>query len=196
MPQDSGVRSKSSFGKALLWAGLVAVLLFAPFDWNGCGFFRRGATELVHFGFTFAWFVIFFALRLKWRFLLLVVTLPVLLYFFGLRGVPEENAGPEAAVVGGLRQIQAGVETYRREHQQQHPESLASMPISAFAQKFYTYEYVPRRDATGRIVGYLVRATPKRRDCDFPSSFAIADDGKVFYTLEPRAAATTDKILE
>ena len=31
---------------------------------------------------------------------------------------------------------------------------------------------------------------------DFYVSFTIADDGKVFYTYEPRAATTADRILQ
>jgi hypothetical protein len=68
--------------------------------------------EFAHFGYVFAWMVIFFALRMRWRLLLLVVTVPLVLLFFGLHGIPEENAGPEAAAVAGLRQMQSRLQTY------------------------------------------------------------------------------------
>lgn len=193
---DSYIRSKLSWTKVVSWAVLAAVLVFLPFDWNGCGFFRHGAREVLHFGYAFAWLVIFLALRTRWRLLLLVVTIPPVFLFFGLHGIAEENAGPEAAAVSGLRQIQTSVEAYRREHQQEFPESLPSTPLPAYQQKFYKYEYVPSRDTTRKLVGYVVQATPTRRDCDFYISFTIADDGKVFYTFEPRAATTADKVLE
>jgi len=93
--QDSYVRSKLSWSRVVLWASLVAVILFVPADRNGCGFFRYGAMEFAHFGYALAWMVIFFALRTRWRLLLLVVTVPVVLFFFGFHGIPEENAGPE-----------------------------------------------------------------------------------------------------
>jgi hypothetical protein len=194
--RDSYVRSKLSWSRIVLWGSLVTVLLFVPEDRNGCGFFRYGAMEFAHFGYVFAWMVIFFALRMRWRLLLLAVTVPVVLLYFGLHGIAEENAGPEAAAVAGLRQIQSSLQTYRSEHQQWFPESLPSVSLLPLAQKFYKYEYVPSRSAGGELVGYVVRATPRRRDCDFYWSFTITDDGKVFYTYEPRAATTRDKILE
>lgn len=194
--RDSYVRSKLSRSRVVLWALLVTVILFVPADRNGCGIFRYGAMEFAHFGYVFAWMVIFFALRMRWRLLLLVVTVPVVLLFFGLHGIPEENAGPEAAAVAGLRQIQSSLQTYRSEHQQEFPASLPSASLSPFAQRFYKYEYVPSRDSSGAIVGYVVQATPKRRDCDFYVSFTITEDRKVFYTYQPRAATTADKILE
>ena len=180
----------------MLWGSLVTVLLFVPEDRNGCGFFRYGAMEFAHFGYVFAWMVIFFALRMRWRLLLLAVTVPVVLAYFGLHGIAEENAGPEAAAVAGLRQIQGSIQTYRSEYQQRFPESLPSTSLSPLAQKFYKYKYVPSRNAGGELVGYVVQATPRRRDCDFYWSFTITDDGKVFYTYEPRAATASDKILE
>ena len=72
-----------------LWAGLFAVVLFTPLDWSGCGFFRHGAAELLHFFYVFSWLVVFFALRLRWRLLLLIVTTPLVFYFLGLHGVWE-----------------------------------------------------------------------------------------------------------
>lgn len=71
------------------------------------GFFRYGAMEFAHFGFAFSWMVIFFALRMRWRLPLLVVTVPLVLLFFALHGIPEENAGPEAAAVAGLGRFKA-----------------------------------------------------------------------------------------
>jgi hypothetical protein len=190
------LRSRLRWSRVFLWAGLFAVVLFTPLDWSGCGSFRHGAVELLHFVYVFSWFVIFFALRWRWRLLILVVTVPVVLVFFGLHGVPDENAGPEAAAVAGLRQIQNSLQTYRSEHQQDFPASLASVRLLPYAQKFYKYEYVPSRDKSGEIVGYVVQAMPRRRDCDFYLSFTIADDGRVFYTYQPRAATKADKILE
>jgi hypothetical protein len=192
--RDSYGRSKLSWSRVVLWASLVAVILFVPADRNGCGFFRYGAMEFAHFGYALAWMVIFFVLRTRWRLLLLVVTVPVVLFFFGLHGIPEENAGPEAAAVAGLREIQSNLQTYRSEHQQ-FPASLPSARLSAYSQKFYKYEYVPSHGTSGEM-GYVVQATPRRRDCDFYVSFTITDDGKVFYTYQPRAATTADKILE
>lgn len=193
---DSYLRSRLTFAGIVVWAVLISVLLFIPSDWRGCGYLRHGAREFLYFGYVFAWSVIFFALRLRWRLVLLAVTAPVLFLYFGLHGVAEENAGPEAGAVEELKRMQSGLQTYWSEHQEEYPESLPSMTFSPYAHKFYKYEYVPGRDASGRIVGYFVQATPVRRDCYFPLSFTIVEDGKVFYTYEPRAATPRDRILE
>jgi hypothetical protein len=190
------LRSRLRWSRVVLWAGLFAVVLFTPIDWNGCGFFRHGAVEFLHFVYVFSWFVVFFALRLRWRLLLLIVTAPLVFYSLGLNGTGEDNAAPEAATVGALRQFQSSLDAYRNEHQQQgYPELLPTIGVSPYA-KFYIFKYVPARDADRRVASYLVQATPRRRECGFYMSFTIADDGKVFYTLEPRAATTADKNLE
>jgi hypothetical protein len=195
--RDPYIRSKMSWTRVLVWAALFTVVLFTPIDWSGCGFFRHGAVEFLDFVYVFSWFVIFFALRLRWRLLLLIVTAPLVFYSLGLHGVAEENAAPEAATVGALRQFQSSLDAYHSEHQQEgYPESLPAVTLSHYAAKFYVFEYVPGRDTDGKIVSYLLQATPRRRDCYFYLSFTIADDGKVFYTFEPRAATTADKMLE
>src|SRR5882672_9891722 len=158
--QNSYVRSRLTWARVMLLAGLVAVVLFTPIDWRGCGYFRRGAMEFLHFVYVFAWLVIFFASRMRWRFLLVLVTVPLILY---VPGIPEESSGPEAAAVGALRQFRSSLDAYHIEHRQQgYPESLPSMTLSRHAQKFYKFEYVPARDANGKTIGYLVRATPRR----------------------------------
>jgi hypothetical protein len=194
--RGSYVRSNLSWGRIVLLALLVAVILFVAEDRKGCGFFRYGAMEFAHFSGALAWMVIFFAVRLRWRLLVLAVTVPAALFYFGLHGIAEENAGREAAAVAELRRIHDGVQAYRSEHHGEFPASLQAAGLSAYSQKFYRYEYASRRDKSGEIVGYFIQATPKRRDCDFYLSFTITDDSKVFYTHQPRAATSGDKILE
>src|SRR5580704_739966 len=189
-------RSGLRWSRVGLWAGLFAVALFTPIDWSGCGYFRHGAVELLHFVYVLLWFVIFFALRLKWRLLLLVVTAPLVFFSLGLHGIAEENAAPEAATVEALRGFQSSLNAHGNEHQQQgYPESPPTMTLSPYAEKFYFFRYVPTRDAGGAIVGYVIQATPKRRECDFSVSFTITDDRKVFYTYQQRAAMAGDKTL-
>ena len=66
-----------SWARVLVWAALFTAVLFTPLDWSGCGFFRHGAVEFLYFFYVFSWFVVFFALRLRWRLLLLIVTAPL-----------------------------------------------------------------------------------------------------------------------
>jgi len=123
-PQDSSIRSTFSWTRVVLWAGLVAAVLFVPSDWSGCGFYRHGVREFLHFAYVFGWLLIFFWLRMKWRLLLLCFTIPFLLTFYGLNGIQEENAGPEAVAVSELKQIRIEFQDYRHEQQQEaYPES-------------------------------------------------------------------------
>jgi hypothetical protein len=118
-PSNFLVRSRLSWPKAIVWAAMVDAILFVPIEWRGCGFFRYGAMELLHFGYVFGWLVTFFVLRMRWRLVLLAVTVPPLLVFFCLHGIAEENAGPEAAAVASLRQIRSSLEAHRSQHEQQ-----------------------------------------------------------------------------
>ena len=82
--------------------------------------------------------MVFFALRWRWRLLLLIVTTPLVFYFLGLHGVSEENAAPEAAAVGALRQFRSSLGAYRSEQKQEgYPESLPLVTLSPYAVKFY-----------------------------------------------------------
>ena len=86
--------------------------------------------------------------------------------------------------------------SWAEHHQQEYPDTLPSMNLSAYAQKYYRFEYIPRRSASGEIVSYIIQATPARRDCEFHKGFTITDEGRVFWTLEPRAATLSDMRYE
>ena len=188
------VRSKLSWTKVIAWAALFASLLFAILNWHGCWLFRNKPQDIVVFVYPFAWLVLFFAVRTRWRLVLLLVTIPALVvYANGRWGLVEMNSGAESAAFQALHQMQSSISASRAEHQQQaYPDTLPSMNLSPYAQKYYRFEYVPRRSASGKIVGYIIQATPARRDCEFHRSFTITEEGRVFWTLEPRAATLSD----
>jgi hypothetical protein len=151
----------------------------------------------VVFLYSFGWLVLFLAVRTKWRILLLVVTIPAIILHFGLNGTPEMNASAESGAVEALRQMQSSLHAHHDQRDQQgYPDALPTVKLShPAAQKYYRFEYVPSRSADRKIVSYLIQATPARRDCDFPRSFTITDDGRVFWTVEPRAATPSDTFL-
>jgi hypothetical protein len=135
---------------------------------------------------------------MRWRLLLLLVSIPALVFVANGRwGLVEMNAGAESAAFQALRQMQSSLSASRAElHQQEYPDTLPSMNLSPYAQKYYRFEYIPRRSANGKIVSYIIQATPARRDCDFHRSFTITDDGRVFWTLEQRAATVSDILYQ
>jgi len=197
-PSNIRVRSEMGWTKVTAWAALVTSFLFAVLNWHGCWLFRNEPQNLVVFFYPFAWLVLFFAVRTRWRSVLLLVTIPALvLVANGRWGLSEMNSGAESAAFQALHQMQSSLSASRAEHhQQEYPDALPSMNLSPYAQKYYRFEYLPRRSATGKVVGYIIQATPTRRDCEFHRSFTITDEGRVFWTLEPRAATLSDMSYE
>jgi hypothetical protein len=187
-----------SWTKVTTWAALSTSLLFAILNWRGCWLFRNDPQNLVVFLYPFAWLVLLFAVRTKWRLVLLLVTIPALvLYANGRWGLPEMNSGAESAAFQALHHMQSSLSAYRAEHhQQEYPDTLPSMNLTPYAQKYYRFEYIPRRSASGEPTGYIIQATPARRDCEFHRSFTITDEGRVFWTLKPRAATLSDMRYE
>jgi hypothetical protein len=153
---------------------------------------------MVVFFYPFAWLVLFFAVRTRWRLVLLLVTIPALvLHANGRWGLMEMNSGAESAAFRALRQMQSSLSASRAEHhRQEYPEALRPINLPPYAQKYYRFEYIPTRSASGEIIGYLIQATPARRDCEFHRSFTITEEGRVFWTLEPRAATLSDMSTE
>ncbi len=188
------VRSQMGWTKVTAWAALTTSLLFAILNWYGCWLYRNEPQNLAVFFYPFAWLVLIFAVRTRWRLVLLLVTIPALVvYANGRWGLVEMNSGAESAAFQALHQMQSSISASRAEHQQQnYPDTLPLMNLSLYAQKYYRFEYIPRRSASGEIVGYIIQATPARRDCEFHRSFTITDEGRVFWTLEPRAATLSD----
>jgi hypothetical protein len=198
-PPNTLVRSQMGWMKVAAWAALTTSLLFAILNWHGCWLFRNEPQNLAVFFYPFVWLVLFFAARTRWRLVLLLITIPALVvYANGRWGLVEMNSGAESAAFQALHQMQSSISASGAEHQQQdYPHTLPSMNLSPYAQKYYRFEYIPRRSASGEIVGYIIQATPARRDCEFHRSFTITDEGpRVFWTLEPRAATLSDMYYE
>jgi hypothetical protein len=191
----SVIRSRISWPQAMVWSALATPVLFAIVNWKGCWLFRHDFRDLLDFVFVFAWLAVFFAIRTRLRFVLLFATFLVILTNTRF-GIVEMNAAAESSCVQALHQMQSSLGAYRVDHQLQgYPDAMPHVKLSSTAEKFYRFEYVPNRSVSGASVKYLIQATPARRDCDFHRSFTITDDGRVFWTLEPRAAMLSDAIL-
>jgi Tfp pilus assembly protein PilE len=171
-------------------------MLFGFLNWHGCWLFMYGAEGLVVFAYPFAWLLIFLVLRKRWRFVLVALTLLAAPAFSTRFGIVEQFAGFESTAVAALQQLQSSVETYRRENgQEEYPETLSTVKLTDRARKYYQFVYVPSRSADRKVLHYVIQATPARRECEFHRSFTIAEDGKVYWTLEPRAATLSDMLV-
>ncbi len=175
MPR-TGLRSDMSWTKAIVWAALVTSVLFAAVNRHGCWLYRNQLRDLLVFFCPFAWLVLFLAVRMRVRLVLLLIAVLAVVFLLGTGfwGISEMNAGAEAAAFQALHQMQSSLNAYRAEHQlRQYPGVMPSVSLTSSAQKYYLFEYFPRRSASGEIVGYIIQATPARRDCDFYRSFTI-----------------------
>ena len=150
---------------------------------------------MILFVHVFIWLVAFFALAIIWRTVLLIATLIVLVPLVGLRGVGESNAAPESAAVHALHEINSTLQRPNGEKPEMYPDILPMVALSPLARKFCRFEYVPRRSADGMIHSYFIEAIPAHQGCGLQRSFTITSDNKVFWTLEPRAATTSDTLL-
>src|SRR5713226_8235389 len=113
------VRSEMGWMKATAWAALVTLLLFAVLNWHGCWLFRNERRDLVIFFYPFAWLVLFFAVRTRWRLVLLLVTIPLLVWVGNGRwGLSAMNSGAESAAFQALHQMQSSLNTSRAERHQ------------------------------------------------------------------------------
>jgi hypothetical protein len=191
---NTPLRSHLGWAKVIAGAALTTSLLFAILNWRGCWLFRNEPQNLPVFLYPFAWLVLLFAIRTRWRLVLLTVTIPALaVYANGRWGLSEMNSRAESAALQALHQIHSRISASTAEHRQKaYPDTLPLMNLSPYAQKYYRFEYIPTRSANGEVVGYIIQATPARRDCEFHRSLTISDQGRVFWTLEPRAATLSD----
>jgi Tfp pilus assembly protein PilE len=190
------IRSGVSWPRAFAWSALLTAILFAFLNWHGCWLFMYGAEGLVVFAYPFTWLLIFFVLRTRWRFVLAALTLLAAPAFSTRFGMVEQFAGFESTAVTALQQLQSKLEAYRSENRkEEYPETLPTVKLTDRARKYYRFAYVPSRSADGKVLHYVIQATPARRDCEFHRSFTIAEDGKVYWTLEPRAATLSDMLV-
>jgi Tfp pilus assembly protein PilE len=193
---ENPIRSGVSWPSAFTWSALLTVMLFGFLNWHGCWLFMYGAEGLVVFAYPFAWLLIFLVIRTRWRFVLAALTLLAAPAFSTRFGIVEQFAGFESTAVTALQQLRSSLETYRSEHKkEEYPETLPTVNLTDRAQKYYRFAYVPSRSADEKVLHYVIQATPARRDCEFHRSFTIAEDGRVYWTLEPRAATRSDMLV-
>ena len=187
------IRSGMSWPRAVAWSLLVTALLFGFLNWRGCWLFMYGAEGLVVFAYPFSWLLICLVLRTRWRIVFVALTLLAAPAFSTRFGIVEQFAGFESTAVTALQQLQSSLETYRSENgQDEYPATLPNVKLTDRARKYYRFAYVPSRSTDGKVLHYVIQATPARRECEFHRSFTIAENGKVYWTLEPRAATLSD----
>jgi hypothetical protein len=183
------------WGIAFATSMVICLLYLAYLDRDGCWFYWRGVKGLIALVFPFLWLTLLFGLRLRWRIVLLAATLMGVLLLPHVDG--PRFAAQESSAVATLRQWHATLESFKvSQPKKSYPQALPERPSFYDFAEAYRFDYTPSVSADGTIQGYVIAATPRRRSCGCARSFTITNEGRLYYTLEERAATTLDPLLQ
>lgn len=192
--------------KALFWAALwstvlTTIIVFAIEANNRCFLIVNGASWVWMIA-TLIWFWLLLFLFFdsnRSRLILMGCYVLVLLAMPNVDRFPV-GAG-EATVVMHLRALALAIESYRKEHSLEgYPPNLPKISSSNYAaepEKLYKIDFTTSQSKPGGPTdGFLIQATPVWRDCGYVRSFAVADDGRIHFTMEMRPAAKADAVIQ
>jgi hypothetical protein len=188
--------AKRWFWAATLSAG-ICLLCFSYLNRDGCWLVLRGLRiALSLFFLPWLWLLLLLGFKTKGRMILIAFTIVGALALFRTTVDSSYIGVAESSAIHRLFQMQAALETYKVEHKEQgYPQNLPNLTSSYPVEKAYRFVYAPSRSPDGTITSYLIQATPLCRPCGCPRSFTITSGGKVYYTLEERAATISDNLL-
>ena len=188
--------AKRWFWAATLSAG-ICLLCFSYLNRDGCWLVLRGLRiALSLFFLPWLWLLLLLGFKTKGRMILIAVTIVGALSLFWTTVDTSYIAMAESSAVHRLLQMQAALEIYKVEHKEQgYPQNLPNLTSSYPVEKAYRFVYVASRLPDGTITSYLIQATSLCRPCGCTRSFTITSDGKVYFTVEERAATISDNLL-
>jgi hypothetical protein len=189
--------------KALFWAAfwstvLTTFIILAIEAHNKCFVLVNsrnrilGAEVLIWF-----WLFLFFLSESNRRRLILLVATVLLLMLQGnVDRFPQ--VGGESEALWHLRGLADALQSYRRVHPSEgYPQCLPKLSSTEKTQMLYKVDFTTSRSKPeGPIDGFFIQATTYQRDCGFLRSFAIGDNGQMYYTFEMRAATKADPKIQ
>ena len=179
-----GVAAAAGAGVCVLWSGYL--------NRDGCWLYLRGARGLTAFLFPWLWLLLLFGFKAGGKFVLVALTLIGLLFWPHIDSVAF--AAAESSAVATLRQMHSALESSKTKSS--YPRTLPTIDFLYPPRRTYRFEYVPSVSTNGTVHAYIIKVTPLRRSCGCTRSFTIGDDGRLFYTLEERAATVSDPLLQ
>lgn len=192
LPDSS--RSGKRWGLAAVASAGVCVLWFAYLNWDGCWFYWNRARGLAGFALLWLWLLLLFGLKMKGRFVFVAFTLLVLCFS---QVESSHVAAAESSAVATLREYRSALESYAvRQQPPSYPRTLPDIVSLYPLRRAYRFEYAPSISASGTIEAYAIEATPLGRPCGCARSFTIANDGRLYCTLQERAATASDELLQ
>ena len=184
--------NRKRWGVAAAASAGVCVVWFAYLNRDGCWLYLRGTRGLTVFLFPWLWLLLLFGFKARGKLALVALTLLGLLFWPHIDSVAF--AAAESSAVATLRQMHSALESSKIKSS--YPRTLPTIDFSYPLRSTYRFEYVPSVSTDGTVHAYIIKATPLRRSCGCTRSFTIGDDGRLYYTLEERAATVSDPLLQ
>ena len=184
---------------AAFWSAVLTTFIILTIEANNkCFALVNGPNWVLRIE-VLVWFWLFLYFLSKTnrtRLILLVATILLLMLQGHVDRIPQW-AG-ESAALGHLRELAYALQSYRKEHPGEgYPQGLPKLSSTEKTEMLYKIDFATSRSKPeGPTDGFFIQATTYQRDCGFVRSFAIADDGQVYYTLESREATKADSKLQ
>jgi len=172
---------------------MICLLFFAYLNRDGCFLYCSGWRGVGFFLFLALWLLLFLGSRFTGR--VILAGLAVLLAFvYEAGGFVGHVAAAESSAVVTLRALRNNLENAKVQHPQQgYPERLPADPPPFRFRPAYRFAYIPTRNMGEAVASYRIEATPVRPMCGCAiRSFTIADDGRIYVTMQKRPATTSD----
>lgn len=130
------------------------------------------------------------------RLVRILLFIPLLIFFLSSRFISLRTSA-EASAVATLNKVNLELQAYKSEHPSiGYPESIASIECPCYAKGYYSFQYMADHAASGgtrnSFVVYAIPVSPSHNNV---RSFAIMENGRVFYTTENRLATRRDTSL-
>lgn len=192
------LRSRYAWLWAVIWSAAFTLVFIRTLHIDHCFGLVTG-TRLVWTIGILAWvyLFVFFLVNNSGRLVLLLCLL--IGYLLRPEVIRVRSGAAEASAISTLQQLARSAEAYKNDHPQEgYPAVLPSFKSGNYSiQKCFRFEYATSRSKPqGPADAFLIKATPTFRECGFLRSFTAASDGHIYYTLEERAAMTTDKPIQ
>lgn len=196
-------RSYRATFKALFWAAfwsavLTIFIILTIEAHNRCFVLVNGRNWVLGIEvLVWSWLFLFFLSETNRRRLILLVATVLLLMLQGNVDRIPQWAG-ESAALAHLRGLANTLQSYRKEHPSEgYPQGLPKLSSTEKTQMLYKIDFTTSRSKpNGPIDEFFIQATTYQRDCGFLRSFAIGDDGQIYYTFETRAATKADPKIQ
>lgn len=190
--QQANVRSWRDIAWTVLWSGVLVGLGTNILLGNNPCILEVYSHSWVLTLAALAWFWLALFLLFGNRGRSILVVCSILAFLLTPTFIRVPVGAREADTVKRLRELMQSIDSYQKAHPLEgYPSTLADSSQVAYKIAYQVFRSTPAHPADH----FLIQATPLWPECGYARSFTAADDGEIHYTLEMRAANTTDPII-